>query len=214
MHSNVGFRSARSAWLVATAAMALVVMPAVVWLVVSGVRAANGDLRVTVTAGASAQIFDMETMTRVEPSVSLPAGWEVAGELPVRVTMADPPFPQFLLLVGSNAAGFLLAVGVLWLIRRVAASIWRGNPFHQANVRRLRWIGILLVIGYPLAVTMGGFFTNWFFSTEHSPVLPEGLVIGFPIISLGALLGGLCTLVLAEVFRYGLHLREDVEATV
>jgi hypothetical protein len=62
----------------------------------------------------------METATQVEPSVSLPDGWEVAGALPVRVTMADPPLSQFLLLVGSNAAGFFLVVGVLWLIQRVA----------------------------------------------------------------------------------------------
>jgi DUF2975 family protein len=203
MHSNVGFRSARSAWLVANAAMALVVLPAVVWLVLSGVRAANGDLRVA-----------METMTRLESSVALPAGWEVAGELPVRVTMANPPLLQFLLFVGSNAAGFFLALGILWLIRSIAASVRRGNPFHPANVRRLRWIGILLLVGYPLSVIIGGFFTNWFFSNEHSPVLPYGLVIGFPIVSLGAVLGGLCTLLLAEVFRYGIDLREDVEATV
>jgi hypothetical protein len=203
MHPNVGFRKARSAWLVATAALALVALPAVVWLVLSGVRAINGDLRVT-----------METMTRLESSVALPAGSEVAGELPVRVTMANPPLLQFLLFVGSNAAGFFLAVGVLWLIRNIAASITRGDPFHQANVRRLRLTGILLLVGYPLSVIIGGFFTNWFFSNEHSPVLPDGLVISFPIVSVGALLGGLCTLVLAEVFRYGIRLREDVEATV
>lgn len=201
MATHVGFRSARSAWLVATVAMALVVLPVVVWLVLSGVRAANGDLRVTLE-------------TAVQSSVSLPAGWEVAGELPVRVTMADPPLSQVLLLVGSNAADFLLVVGVLWLIQRVAASIMRGDPFRQANVRRLRWIGILLLIGYPLAVFIRGFFINWFFSNEHSPVLPDGLVIGFPIISLGAILGGVSMLVLAEVFRHGLWLREDVEATV
>jgi hypothetical protein len=60
-----------------------------------------------------------------------------------------------------------------------------------------------------------GFLTNWFFSKEDSPVLPPGdMVIGFPIFSLGAILGGLCTLVLAEVFRCGVLLREDVEATV
>jgi hypothetical protein len=70
------------------------------------------------------------------------------------------------------------------------------------------------LIGYPLAVIIDGFATNWFFSNEHSPVLPDGLIIGFPIISLGAILGGLCMLVLAEVFRYGIGLREDVEATV
>lgn len=201
MGTSIGFRGARGALLVASGVLALVVLPVLVWLVLSGVRAATGDLEVS-----------METT--VQPSVSLPAGWEVAGDLPVRVTQADPPLSQFLLLVGSRAADFLLVVGVLWLIQRVAASIKRGDPFHQENVRRLRWIGILLLIGYPLAVIVGGLFTNWFFSNEHSPPLADGLIIGFPIISLGAILGGLCMLVLAEVFRYGIGLREDVEATV
>ena len=203
MEASTSFRSAWTAWLVATVAIVLVILPAVVWLVLGGVRAANGDLRVT-----------MEVAMHPEPSVSLPAGWEVAGALPVSVTMADPPLSQVLLLVGSYAASFLLVVAVLWLIQRVAASIKRGDPFQQANVRRLRWIGILLLVGYPLAVVFDGFFTNWFFSNENSPVLAPGMVIGFPIFSLGAILGGVCMLVLAEVFRYGVGLREDVEATV
>ena len=73
---------------------------------------------------------------------------------------------------------------------------------------------MLLLIGYPLAVVIGGFFTNWFFSNENSPELADGMVIGFPVISLSAILGGLCVLVLAQVFRYGIGLRENVEATV
>ena len=134
MEANARFRNAWTAWLVATVAIVLVVLPAVVWLVLSGVRAANGDLRVT-----------MQVAMEAEPSESLPAGWEVAGALPVSVTMTNPPLSQFLLLVGSHAASFLLVVSVLWLIQRVAASIKRGDPFQQANVRRLRWIGILLL---------------------------------------------------------------------
>lgn len=204
MLPDVGFRSARSAWLVAIVVLGLVVLPAVVWLVLAGVRVATGELEVA-----------MESMISVEESVSLPAAWEVAGHLPVRVKIADPPLSQFLLVVGSHVADFGLVVTVLWLIQKIAGSIRQGDPFNPANVRRLRWVGTLLVIGYPLAVIIGGLFTNWFFSNEHSPPLPpDSLVIGFPIISVGALLGGLCTLVLAEVFRYGLRLREDVEGTV
>ena len=204
MGTNVDARAARSAWLVATALVALLVLRGVVWLVVSGVQAANGDLRLT-----------MDTVMSFEPSASLPAGWVVTGDLPVRVTMANPPLSQFLLLVGTHAPGFLLLVAGLWLIQRVAASIRRGDPFQEANARRLRWVGILLLLGYPLSVFVGGFFQNWFFSNEHSPALPPAeITIGFPVISLAAILGGFCFLVLAEVFRYGVRLREDVEATV
>ena len=201
MTTKVGFRNARGAWIVATVAIALVVVPVAVWFVVSGVRAVNGDFQITMEAGS-----------QVEPP--LPAGWEVAGALPVSVTTPDPPFTQFLLLVGSKAAGFLLTVGVLWLIQRVAASMRRGDPFQQANVRRLRGIGLLFLIGYPLAVFVDGFFKNWFFSNEQSPALAPDMLIDFPVFSLGAVLGGVCMLVLGEVFRYGVGLREDVEATV
>jgi len=204
MASDVGVRSARGAWVVAIVVLGLVLIPAVAWLVLAGVRAASGELEVA-----------METMISAEQSLSLPPRWEVAGHLPVRVRMADPPLSQFLLVIGSKAPDLVLTVGVLWLIQRIAGSVRRGDPFNAANVWRLRWIGTLLIIGYPLAVIIDGFFTNWFFSNEHSPALPpESLVIGFPVVSAGALLGGLCMLVLAEVFRYGLRLREDVEGTV
>jgi hypothetical protein len=204
METRTGFGGARIAWLVASTVLGLVILQALLRLILSGINAANGDFLLT-----------MDTLMHVDQSVALPAGWEVAGPLPVRITMTDPPLLQVLLVVGNQAAGFLLVVAVLWLIQRIAASMRRGDPFQEANARRLRWTGILLLFGYPLVVVLEGFFQNWFFSNEHSPPLPPGgLSIGFPIISMVAILGGLCVLVLAEVFRYGIRLRDDVEGMV
>jgi hypothetical protein len=157
----------------------------------------------------------METSMIVEPSSILPAGWEVSGTLPIVVTQTAPPFSQVLLETATQLPFFFLLVVGLWLIQRIAASIKQGDPFSHANARRLARIGVLLLAGYPLAVLAEGLFRNWFFSNENSPVLPEAeITIGFPLFSLSAILGGVCFLVLAEVFRYGLRLREDVEATV
>lgn len=130
--------------------------------------------------------------------------------------MADQPLSQFLVVIATHASFFLLLVAGLWLVQRIAASIRQGgDPFQNATAQRLRWVGTLLLFGYPLAVFLEGFFRNWFFSNEHSPaLLAAGTTIGFPVLSLGAILGGVCFLVLAEVFRYGVRLREDVEATV
>ena len=91
MTTTIGFRGAWSEWLVGCIALGLVILPAVVWLVLSGVRAANGDLQVA-----------METTVSVESPVSLPDGWEVAGVLPVPSRWLIPLFPSFFCLSGRG----------------------------------------------------------------------------------------------------------------
>lgn len=63
MAGRVGLQGARAAWFVVSAALVLVVLRGLVWLVVSGVQAARGEFRAT-----------MDTMMLMEPSPSLPDG--------------------------------------------------------------------------------------------------------------------------------------------
>jgi hypothetical protein len=90
-----------------------------------------------------------------------------------------------------------------------------GDPFGAANVRRLRGIGFVLIVGAPVVELI-----NYGLRTALYNDLPAtgspALDIGAPGFSLpaGALLGGLGAFVLAEVFAYGVRLREDVDGTV
>jgi Protein of unknown function (DUF2975) len=105
----------------------------------------------------------------------------------------------------------------LWLLRGVARSAAAGDPFRTSNVTRLRWLGALFLLGFPLATIVEGSFTDWFFSTgvwAGGPLPPGGIASGFPVVSGPAIMAAVCLFALAEVFAYGARLREDVDATI
>jgi len=70
----------------------------------------------------------------------------------------------------------------------------------------------LLLVAYPLFQLAMGWIDQWIISTG-GPAIPGARADVDPF-SFGAVAGGLCLLVLAEIFSYGLSLREDVEATI
>jgi hypothetical protein len=108
----------------------------------------------------------------------------------------------------------VLALGfvALWQLRGLLGSVRHGDPFHAANVRRLRWFGWLLLLGYPLVALASSLLKESLGSTmsEAQPLLGNSAVVT----PAAAMLGGLAVLVLAEVFAHGVRLREDVEGTI
>jgi hypothetical protein len=146
----------------------------------------------------------------------LAPGFEVAGATPILAIVDDPSFSQLLLASLPPALWWAGVVAILWLLRGLAVSVRDGDPFRTSNIRRLRGLGFLFLLGYPLATVIDGFMTNLFFST---PIWEEGrpfpaIIIEFQVFSATALLAGVGLLVLAEVFAHGVRLREDVDATV
>lgn len=109
------------------------------------------------------------------------------------------------------AAGLAYLYGA-WQLRQLVRSIRENDTFSIANVRRLRVLGALLLFGYPLFRYLAGSTEQWILSTGGPPGLAAR--VEFEPFALAAALGGLCLLVLAEVFAHGIVLREDVEATV
>lgn len=130
--------------------------------------------------------------------------------------MIEEPSPaQLVLATVGPALWWAGAVAILWLLRGLARSARKGDPFRALNVRRLRRLGFLFLLGYPLATIIEGFLTDWFISTtwtEGRPFPP--ILIEFQVLSGTALLAGVGLLVLAGVFAHGVRLREDVDATV
>lgn len=117
---------------------------------------------------------------------------------------------SWLYLLGSVlqlAPGFVLVV----LLRRIAASVVAGEPFTDANIGRIRAIGLLVMALEFLrgAVQLG----------LETAVMATSEMPGFTLVSQGAwnagvLVLGAVILALAEVFRYGMQLQSDVDLTV
>jgi hypothetical protein len=156
-------------------------------------------------------------------SVPLQLSPQEAGPLPpdlhfqgwpdVTADVSDPTAKQMLLRSAMDLGQLALFVAGLWLLRGFAGSVKAGDPFGAANVQRLRGLGFLLVVGAPVVELL-----NWSLRQSLYHALPPNRfgnigVEGFELPA-GALLGGLGAFILAEVFAYGLRLREDVEATV
>jgi hypothetical protein len=147
------------------------------------------------------------------PNVHLPQGVVLKDNPTVSLDIADPNTKQKLLSFGTAAVqGILIAIG-LWLLRGLAASVKAGDPFGFANVKRLRGLGFLLVLGAPIAALIDQSL-RW----QLVNTLPPGRYgdamapsFGLPI---GIMLAGVGAFILAEVFAYGVRLREDVEATI
>lgn len=110
-------------------------------------------------------------------------------------------------MAAGLAAGGLYMGGVLVIVgrlRRIFVTLTAGDPFHPDNVRRLRFIGLMLG-----ALELG----RYLFWGVGEWLLPgvnrEGQ--GF---SLTAWFSVLVVFVLAEVFREGARLRSEAELTI
>ena len=143
----------------------------------------------------------------------LPTGLRVDSWLDARVEVRDPSSDQMFYRSAVDFGPLALVIGGLWLVRGILRSVMRGDAFGPDNVRRLRRLGFLLVVGGPAVEMLNYGFHNALFSTLPSfPGVDLGTA-GYTIPG-GALLGGLGAFILAEVFAYGSRLREDVEATI
>jgi hypothetical protein len=143
----------------------------------------------------------------------LPPGFDLVEHVPIQLTLRQPTPAQLLLSVAVGLLPLLLVAAVLWLLRGLARSVRQGDPFGAANVRRLRQLGLLFLLGYPVMVTITRLLQDWLVTTL--PVLPlGGIGTTLDVINIFALLAGLGMFLLAEVFAHGLRLREDVEGTI
>jgi Protein of unknown function (DUF2975) len=141
---------------------------------------------------------------------SLPPGVRVRDDAKVRVEVDDPTSAQLLLSTGTRVGPLALLIAALWLLRGLARSVREGEPFGSANVRRLRTLGFLLLVGYP-AVEL----VNWALRLALTDTAPlSDLTTPGLTVQAAPLLAALGAFVLAEVFARGAGLREDVEATI
>jgi hypothetical protein len=143
----------------------------------------------------------------------LPSGAELSRSHEATLDVSKPTAKQMALRSAMDLGFLALLVAGLWLVRGFINSVLDGDPFGAANVKRLRRLGFLLLIGAPAVA-----FLNSLLAQALYDDLPLDHVRAFGVAGfswpLGALLGGLGAFIFAEVFAYGLRLREDVEGTV
>jgi len=102
-------------------------------------------------------------------------------------------------------AVMLMVLGLAWAallpLIQMLRSTAAGAPFTLANVKRLNWIAGTIAVAYLLQIIL-------------PPILPfesQGMVKPMGVDGVFAIL---LTLVLAQIFREGVRLREDAEGTI
>lgn len=132
-----------------------------------------------------------------------------AGEYSVVVSDPSTVGRVLSLLPGLVAVGLLVA-GAL-ILQRLMRDIATGDPFAAAQVGRLRWLAGLLVLGVPLHGFAGLIARTAILSGQDLGGLSRAISAPLPI---PAMLVGMLLALLAEAFRAGRRLREDVEGLV
>jgi hypothetical protein len=156
----------------------------------------------------------------VSPDVrsQLPPGvepWLLTGNLKVDTRGF---VPRMLNLATTVPLGALL-FAIVWIVRRIVQTTIgtdesAGDPFIRANVRRLRMIAVLL-IAQPIFSEAATIAQSELVRRAVPITFTETLVLEYYPDSMFLFFGlGIFVLVIAEVFKAGVQLREDVEGLV
>lgn len=140
----------------------------------------------------------------------------VTNNLSVNFNTTNSAVRIFLMSAGVLSVGYYLVM--LFVVRKIVLSAQHKTPFVDANVFRLRMLGIMLLLIEPL---------SWLGKTIMLRSLPAYVEVEFfkksdDQLSLGVpfqffstwIIAGVLVLVLAEVFRSGITLRNENELTI
>lgn len=113
-------------------------------------------------------------------------------------------------LVPGLLALALVGAGVL-LVQRVARDIAAGTPFVAAQVTRLRWLAGILLVGAPLVTVLQLAADGFVLGQQDLGGLGPVASLDLPLLPMAA---GLVLALLAEAFKAGGRLQDDVEGLV
>ena len=127
------------------------------------------------------------------------------------VVLADPSAGQRLLALAPGVLATLLVLLACWCLVLVLRTVAAGDPFEPLNVTRLRVVAAVLVIGWPVV---------FFLQMAVQGALLGSLDLGGLDVSFGLdlpwvpVLAGMVIAMLAEAFKAGSRLRDDVDGLV
>jgi hypothetical protein len=97
----------------------------------------------------------------------------------------------------------------MFFLRQFVKTLFAGNPFVEANARRLRYIAFF-TIGYSIFEIVTQLFRSyWISRAVQKPALDASFSFRLDILVLGLMI-----LVIAEVFRIGVGMREEQSLTI
>jgi hypothetical protein len=106
---------------------------------------------------------------------------------------------------------FGIAIYITYLLQMFFKSLKNEDPFVRENGKRLRSIGLAIIIGSIL----WNFFTIFYSSLIRTSVSMDGIEIGTHLnFKFEIILLGLIILVISEVFQLGAELKEEQELTI
>lgn len=112
--------------------------------------------------------------------------------------------------VGVRILGALVPAAVLWLLATVVASARRGDPFTRRNARRLAVAAGTVTLGGTAAAWGTDLVRGWLLAgSEAAPYVAQTWTLDWTWVGVGLVLA-----VVAEVWRRGVAMREDLEGLV
>lgn len=135
---------------------------------------------------------------------------EFSGPYEAQVNDYSPTAAQRVAFLGAGLTESLATILVLLLLLRIVRTLRVGDPFVLANARRLRLIALAVAVGGTGASALLAWGEHLVLSDAAiAPLVHEQLHITFlPLIA------GLGVLLLAEVFRRGALMRDDLQGLV
>jgi hypothetical protein len=148
--------------------------------------------------------------SKVTSGIPLPRGSTLDGPATVQVLLTDATFGERLTqaVPGFMFAGLTIAIALL--LFQLLRSTQAGEPFTRRNVLRINVIALIVGIGGMLVQFAGGVADNAIQTYGRLP-LSDTLTFTFTLMPLAVMM---VIAFVAEAFRRGVVLREDVDGLV
>lgn len=145
---------------------------------------------------------------RNEPGIFRPNVTPGVQRVDAVVVLDDPTLQQSMVVAAINGAMWGGLSLILYLLFRLLASVDGGSPFQAANIGRVRLIAAAVLVVWPIADLLQALSMRRFIRDLR---VQEAVAMG---VSLLPLFFAALLLALAEVWRRGVSLQRESEATV
>ncbi len=121
------------------------------------------------------------------------------------------PYQILMFFFGFSTVKFLFTLYVIYLLRKIFSTLLQENPFTVENGDRLRKIGISAIL-FGVFLSVYSLLTSTLVSSKISSQCFD-IVYKFDL-RLEYIYWGLFTLVIAEIFRMGAHMKSEQDLTI
>ena len=135
---------------------------------------------------------------------------EITGPFKGQLAVLNPTFAMQWAWIYWQAAGPLLAAVALFVILKIVRSVRSGTPFTKVNASRLRILALLVGVGGTFLAVTNELVRRWLLdNSAASGIVGREWNITFIPLLVGVIIG-----VVAEVWRAGVVMAEDLDGVV